>query len=105
MPLYLLTAPDYSAVLGYAECTERDPHDFSGHHAPRVTGYDTNGRQMFTRKGLSSATRRAHELGTRLVTAGYFGIDNARPDDISAPEHARRQAERYGWPLPQDGAA
>lgn len=105
MILYLLTTPDYRAVVGYAECSERDPLDFSGTHQPRVTGYDTSQRQVFTRKGLTNAERRAHELGMRLVTAAYFGIGDGRPETTSAPAHARAQATRYGWPMPEGGAA
>ena len=105
MILYLLTTPDYRAVVGYAERSERDPLDFSGSHEPRVTGYDTNQQQVFTRKGLTNAERRAHELGVRLVTAAYFGIGDGRPEATSAPDHARAKAARYGWPMPEGGAA
>lgn len=105
MILYLLTTPDYRAVVGYAECSGRDPLDFSGTHQPRVTGYDTSQRQVFTRKGLTNAERRAHELGMRLVTAAYFGIEDGRPETTSAPAHARAQATRYGWPMAEGGAA
>ena len=93
MNLYLLTTPDYSTVLGYAEREDRDPHDFSLRDARAVTGFDTDQRPLFTRKGLAQAERRAHALGLRLVTAAYFGISSTRPTGISASAHARLQEQ------------
>lgn len=65
MTMYLLTSSDYSAVLGYAECARG--YDQHRQYAPQVTAYNTDQAQVFTRKGLTSAERRAHELGMRLV--------------------------------------
>lgn len=102
MTMYLLTSGDYTAVVGYAECT--GGYDQRGRYAPQVTGYDTGRQQIFTRKGLTSAERRAHELGMRLVATGYFGLDNARPEDMSAPAYAVAEAARRGWPIPPAAA-
>ena len=102
MDLHLLTTPAYSAVVGYAERAERDPLDFTMRDTCRVTGYDTDQRPLFTRKGLTNAERRTHALGMRLVTATYFGISSMRPEDMSAPAYARLRAqERAG----REGAA
>lgn len=98
MTMYLLTSSDYSAVLGYAECASG--YDQRAHYAPQVTAYNTDRTQVFTRKGLTSAERRAHELGMRLVATGYFGLDNSRPEHMSAPAYAVAEAERRGWPIP-----
>lgn len=103
MTMYLLTSSDYTAVVGYAECT--GGYDLRSRHAPQVTGYDTGRQQIFTRKGLTAAERRAHELGMRLVATGYFGLDNARPEDMSAPAYAAAEAARRGWPIPSIVAA
>lgn len=89
MDLFLLTTGDYSAVVGYAEHIERAPGGFSYGDNRRVNAYDTSGQPLFTRKGLSNAERRAHELGYRLVTAQYFGISTLRPEIIAAPAYAR----------------
>lgn len=98
MTMYLPTSSDYTAVVGHAECT--GGYDQRGRYAPQVTGYDTGHQQIFTRKGLTGAERRAHELGMRLVAAGYFGLDNSRPEDMSAPAYAASEAARRGWPIP-----
>lgn len=98
MTTYLLTRSDYSAVVGYAECI--GDYDQRGHYAPRVTGYDTDRHQVFTRKGLTRAERRTHELDMRLVATGYFGLDNGRPEHMSAPAYAAAEAARRGWPIP-----
>lgn len=89
MTLYLLTTPDYSAVVGYVEHVERDPLDFSTDDNRRVDAHDTDQQPLFTRKGLHNAERRAHELRMRLVTATYFGISAMRPEQLSAPFYAR----------------
>lgn len=102
MSLYLLTTTDYSAVIGYAECEERSALDFSGTYVPRVVGYDTDQRQIFTRKGLINAERRAHNLGMRLVVATYFGISTMRPEDMSSAAYAHKQATERGWTLTID---
>ena len=96
MTTYLLTSSDYSAVVGYVDCD--GGYDHRGHYVPRVTGYDTDRQQVFTRKGLTSAERRAHELGMRLVATGYFGLDHGRPENLSAPAYAAAEADRRGWP-------
>ena len=93
MDLYLLTTPDYSAVVGYAERVERDPLDFAMRDASRVTGYDTDQHRLFTRKGLTNAERRTHALRMRLVTATYFGISSMRPEHMSAPAYSRLRAQ------------
>lgn len=95
---YLLVNTDYTAVVGYADSEHAlDPR---GYPMPRIIGYDTNRQRLFSRKGLSSADRRAHELGMRLIAPGYFGLDNARPEHISAAAWAVAEAKRRGFPIP-----